>query len=213
MHIFHSGIQYTHTSSSSLLGVVRAPASIAFVASGVLLEDGSVHKPPPPSQPQPPSQSPSPPASPPEPCISPAEFLRTQRQASQSSLRRRRDAPAATPSPTSTVTVGASNAGRLLGLGLALGVGPDVFIKEPQGRSLGGSGDHDGDDQPSPQAGTATPHQEFGGFEQHTKGFGLRMLSKMGFVAGQGLGKHGDGMVDPLTSTQRPKRLGLGAGE
>ncbi len=160
----------------------------------MLLEDGSIHKP---EQEQPPS----------EPCISPAAFLRGQRQASQSSLRRRGDAHASSTATPSTVAVGSSNAGRLLGLGLALGVGPDVFIKEP---------DRCASHQPqSPVLPVqAADHcQEFGEFEQHTKGFGSRMLSKMGFVAGQGLGKQGDGIASPLTSTQRPKRLGLGAGE
>ncbi|KAJ9688869.1 hypothetical protein PVL29_014490 [Vitis rotundifolia] len=51
---------------------------------------------------------------------------------------------------------------------------------------------------------------KLGAFEVHTKGFGSRMMAKMGFVAGQGLGKDGQGMVKPIEVTKRPKSLGLG---
>ena len=51
---------------------------------------------------------------------------------------------------------------------------------------------------------------KLGGFEVHTKGFGSRMMAKMGFVEGQGLGKDGQGMVKPIEVTKRPKSLGLG---
>lgn len=144
---------------------------IAFVASGLLLEDGTVHST----------------AEETTSAVSPAEFLARQRLPTNSEG----------VSPRA-IKVGSSNAGRLLGLGLALGLGPDVFkAEEPPPSSL-----------PSPPA-----PQEFGAFEQHTRGFGSRMLSKMGFVEGQGLGRHRDGIASPLASTQRPKRLGLGAGE
>lgn len=51
---------------------------------------------------------------------------------------------------------------------------------------------------------------KLGAFEVHTKGFGSRMMAKMGFVAGQGLGKDGQGMVKLIEVTKRPKSLGLG---
>jgi G patch domain-containing protein 2 len=53
--------------------------------------------------------------------------------------------------------------------------------------------------------------KRIGGFEKHTKGFGSKMMEKMGFVPGSGLGKDGQGIVDPLMAVRRPKSLGLGA--
>lgn len=50
-----------------------------------------------------------------------------------------------------------------------------------------------------------------GCFERHTKGFGSKMMAKMGFVPGSGLGKDGQGIVTPLTAVRRPKSHGLGA--
>ncbi|KAK9697933.1 hypothetical protein RND81_08G070700 [Saponaria officinalis] len=49
-----------------------------------------------------------------------------------------------------------------------------------------------------------------GSFEVHTKGFGSKMMAKMGFVEGGGLGKDGKGMSQPIEAVQRPKSLGLG---
>lgn len=51
---------------------------------------------------------------------------------------------------------------------------------------------------------------EFHSFEVHTKGFGSKMLAKMGFIEGGGLGKDGQGMAAPIEVIQRPKSLGLG---
>jgi G patch domain-containing protein 2 len=50
-----------------------------------------------------------------------------------------------------------------------------------------------------------------GSFERHTKGFGSKMMVKMGFVPGSGLGKDGQGIFTPLTAVRRPKLRGLGA--
>ncbi|KAJ1697920.1 hypothetical protein LUZ63_006432 [Rhynchospora breviuscula] len=53
--------------------------------------------------------------------------------------------------------------------------------------------------------------KQIGGFEKHTKGFGSKMMEKMGFVPGSGLGRDGQGIIDPLMAVRRPKSLGLGA--
>ncbi|XP_030544488.2 uncharacterized protein LOC115750983 [Rhodamnia argentea] len=50
----------------------------------------------------------------------------------------------------------------------------------------------------------------FGAFEVHTRGFGSKMMAKMGFIEGQGLGKGGAGMAEPIEVIKRPKSLGLG---
>ncbi|KAM7263711.1 hypothetical protein ACFE04_001394 [Oxalis oulophora] len=52
---------------------------------------------------------------------------------------------------------------------------------------------------------------QYASFEVHTKGFGSKMMAKMGFIEGGGLGKDGKGIAGPIEVTQRPKSLGLGA--
>ncbi|XP_076939372.1 uncharacterized protein LOC143608056 [Bidens hawaiensis] len=45
----------------------------------------------------------------------------------------------------------------------------------------------------------------YGAFEMHTTGFGSRMMAKMGYVDGGGLGKDGTGISEPIEAIQRPK--------
>jgi hypothetical protein len=57
-------------------------------------------------------------------------------------------------------------------------------------------------------------HQDgsFGAFEKHTRGIGLKFLTKMGYE-GKGLGIEGQGIVNPIVVVERPHYLGLGYGE
>ena len=43
-----------------------------------------------------------------------------------------------------------------------------------------------------------------------TKGVGLRILTKMGYEKGKGLGRQGQGIVNPIEVEERPRYLGLG---
>ena len=51
----------------------------------------------------------------------------------------------------------------------------------------------------------------YGKFEQHTTGYGSRMLAKWGFSGqGSGLGRQQQGIAEPVAAVLRPKKLGLG---
>lgn len=58
---------------------------------------------------------------------------------------------------------------------------------------------------------TRNRSQKIGAFEQHTKGFGSKMMAKMGFVEGMGLGRDSQGILNPLGAVKLPKSRGLGA--
>ncbi|KAI8064614.1 GC-rich sequence DNA-binding factor-like protein-domain-containing protein [Gongronella butleri] len=52
--------------------------------------------------------------------------------------------------------------------------------------------------------------KEFASFAKHTTGFGQKMLEKMGWKAGGGLGAGGEGVVNPIETKLRPNRMGMG---
>jgi tuftelin-interacting protein 11 len=49
----------------------------------------------------------------------------------------------------------------------------------------------------------------FGVFQNHTRGIGSKLLLKMVYE-GRGLGKHAQGIVEPIVVEERPNYRGLG---
>ena len=49
-----------------------------------------------------------------------------------------------------------------------------------------------------------------GSFERHTRGIGSKLMLKMGYQEGKGLGKHAKGIVEPICVEEHPKNIGLG---
>ncbi|KAI3895490.1 hypothetical protein MKX03_035457 [Papaver bracteatum] len=63
----------------------------------------------------------------------------------------------------------------------------------------------------APGIGASKPTPGIGAFERHTKGFGSKMMEKMGFIEGMGLGRDSQGIVNPLVAVRLPKSRGIGA--
>lgn len=85
---------------------------------------------------------------------------------------------------------------------------------EPSSRpGLGGGVSHSmAAGNPSFQKASMTPptvHKEFAKFATHGTGFGMKMLQKMGWQVGKGLGAEGEGIVNPIETKQRPNRMGI----
>lgn len=66
-------------------------------------------------------------------------------------------------------------------------------------------------DSPTPKPRRAPkPAADFAKFNAHSTGFGKKMLEKMGWKMGQGLGQSGEGIINPIETKQRPKAMGIG---
>lgn len=57
---------------------------------------------------------------------------------------------------------------------------------------------------------TVKSSDPLGGWEQHTRGMGSKIMAQMGYITGTGLGKRADGRMDPVEATVLPARKSLG---
>ncbi|KAK7869320.1 hypothetical protein R5R35_012883 [Gryllus longicercus] len=48
------------------------------------------------------------------------------------------------------------------------------------------------------------PNLALGGWEKYTKGFGSRLMAQMGYITGTGLGKNGEGRIEPVEAVILP---------
>ena len=97
--------------------------------------------------------------------------------------------------------------------GLGLGDSPGLGLEStPPAPGLGGLGSGGSSSAP-PACVVRTPSRAFGAFERHGTGFGSKMLERMGWKSGEGLGRQRSGISEPVKAVRRAKSLGLGFGD
>ncbi|NXS57035.1 ZGPAT protein, partial [Brachypteracias leptosomus] len=74
-----------------------------------------------------------------------------------------------------------------------------------------GSADESGYAKGAPENGEWTPacSSSFGGWEAHTRGIGSKLLLRMGYEFGKGLGKNSEGRVEPVQAVVLPRGKSL----
>ncbi|KAJ3085883.1 Tuftelin-interacting protein 11 [Quaeritorhiza haematococci] len=122
----------------------------------------------------------------------------------------------------SATTTASSSYGGRAGLGASSSQEAQATLEEMQKMEFGSTKDRN---QKQKQAAsvssplTNTPSspkaprnvdKDFGKFEKHTKGFGLKYLMKFGYEKGAGLGRDGEGIAKPIDVKIRPKGMSLG---
>lgn len=58
---------------------------------------------------------------------------------------------------------------------------------------------------------TLQSDEPLGNWERHTRGIGSKLMMQMGYVTGTGLGKRGDGRIQPVEATVLPAGKSLGS--
>ncbi|KAG0174273.1 hypothetical protein DFQ28_000113 [Apophysomyces sp. BC1034] len=77
---------------------------------------------------------------------------------------------------------------------------------EPNHGSNSGGSDDDDDDDDDDHGQITNIDDTWGSWQVHTKGFASKIMEKMGYIHGQGLGREGQGRVEPIEA--RPYRKG-----
>ena len=90
---------------------------------------------------------------------------------------------------------------------------PKAFVSasSKQGRTLGTSTSSKKKTIPGKLQQGRMVDKQFGAWEKHTKGFGMKMLQKFGFQPGKGLGRDGEGISRPIDVKLRGGRGTIGA--